>query len=71
MRVLGGATTKWLGLQAGNLNEIQSEWVKTITEDNMYPVGVRLRPSWELLDHADMDPRKAKELKDYMMSRRR
>jgi len=71
MRVLGGATTTWLGLQADNLNEIQSEWVKTITEDNMYPVGVRLRPLWELLDHADMDPRKAKELKDYMMSRRR
>jgi len=70
MRVLGGTTTKWLGLQADNLNDIQREWVETITEENMYPVGVRLRPLWELLDHPDMDPEKAEELKNYMMTPR-
>jgi len=70
MRVLGGATTTWLGLQANNLKNIQEEWVNTITEENMYPVGVRLRPLWELLDHPDMDPEKAEELKNYMMTPR-
>jgi len=67
MRVLGGDTTPWLGLQSNNYDSIQGEWVQTITEENMYPVGVRLRPLWELLDHADMDPAKAEELKNYMM----
>lgn len=60
-------TTPWLGLQSNNYDSIQGEWVQTITEENMYPVGVRLRPLWELLDHADMDPAQAEELKNYMM----
>jgi len=66
MRVLGGETTPWLGLQSNNYDDIQREWVQTITEENMYPVGVRLRPLWVLLDHPDMDPKKAEELKSYM-----
>jgi hypothetical protein len=66
MRVLGGESTQWLGLQADNVDKIQGQWVDSITEDNMYPVGVRLRPLWELLDHDDMDREKAQALKKYM-----
>lgn len=68
MRVLGGESTQWLGLQTNNMDVIQRQWVESITEENMYPVGVRLRPLWELLDHDDMDREKAQALKRYMMS---
>jgi len=68
MRVLGGESTQWLGLQTDNMDVIQGQWVDSITEENMYPVEVRLRPLWELLDHDDMDREKAQALKNYMMS---
>lgn len=69
INVRGGDPKIWLGLQSDNFEQIQQKWVESMkTVDDMYPVSVRLRPLWELLDHADMNPNKAEKLKKYIMS---
>jgi hypothetical protein len=67
-QALGGNTRIWLGLQndGSNYEAIKSEWVESLSDDNMYIVGMKLAPIWELLDHREMNVNKARQLENYL-----
>jgi len=65
LRVLGGDPNMWLGLTGTNQNDILEKWSKTINSKNEVPIGMTLRPLWELLEK--LDNKKAKELKKLMI----
>lgn len=69
LRVLGGDTRKWLALTAENHQEIQDAWSHSVTEENLYPVKIRLVPIWELLEDPMANPAKALELQNYLVRR--
>jgi len=62
--VRGGQSNLWLGMDGTNMNKIQNKWSETVTREKMVPVGMELKPLWELLKQ---HPKKADELKKYML----
>merc|ERR1719189_159313 len=69
LTVLGGDPRLWLQMTKDNQDDVQKEWAKSVNADNEYPTEFRLVPIWELLDHDDMDRKKAQELKSFMLNR--
>lgn len=67
--VQGGDTSIWLGLTGDNMDEIQTAWAASVSDDNLFPVSFGLRPIWTLLEDDDMDPSKAKELETYLTTK--
>jgi len=67
-RVLGGDSLVWLHLKNddSNLPDVHKEWAKTLSNDNLAILKITVLPIWYLLDHPDMNPSKARELKDYL-----
>lgn len=61
----GGNSHIWLS-RTKSVNEMIEEWKNTITDDNQYPIEQTLEPIWTLLDHEEMNPRKADEVKIYI-----
>lgn len=65
--VKGGDASLWLQLQGDNADTVQKKWADSITDENLAVIKYSLRPVWELLDHAEMNPAKAKELQSFML----
>jgi len=66
----GGDASKLLKVnrKGDNQEEVMQEWAETIENDNLVPTSYKLVPLWELLEHKDMSPAKARELKEHMLS---
>jgi len=65
--VKGGDTTIWLHLRSDNCDQLQDEWVESITESNLYPIQYKLRPLWLLL--LPLDPTKGAALQKYLLQK--
>jgi len=65
----GGKGFSWLGLTNSNTDDIQKKWAASVDDSNLHAIKYQLRPLWELLDHADMNPNKAIELRSYMLQK--
>ena len=65
----GGNTTLWLGKQfkkeeADAVSNIQEEWAKSFTDDNLYPFNYQLGLMWEIIEKIDHD--KGVAFKEYL-----
>jgi len=69
LQVLGGNPRLWLEMGEDNQDEIQKKWAQSVNDQNEYPTNFKLVPIWDLLDHDDMDRKKAKALKNFMINR--
>merc|ERR1711974_143989 len=62
--VWGGSSTIWLKLTKDNRADIQRKWADSVTDENLFPLKVRLQPIWNLLE--PLNKTKANKLKKYL-----
>ena len=70
--VEGGNTALWLGLDTiptdpGAFHDLQQKWAESVTDKNLYPFDVELRPIWELV--SEVDKEKGGLLQKYLLQK--
>lgn len=63
----GGTSTIFLSTKT--VAEKLEEWKHSITDENQFPIGHKLEYIWTLLDHEEMNPQKAVEVKNYIQGK--
>ena len=71
-RVQGGNTAKLLGLTSlsengADANNLIKEWAKTVDLSNARPIGMTLKPIWELVEAVAPGTGKGKHLREHLL----
>lgn len=68
LTILGGDQTPWLAISnSSGIPQAQEAWAKTVKGDDMFVIGTKLKPIWELLK--GKDDTKAKAIQDFLTKR--